>query len=391
MPTIWSGSAIANEPPRMNSLERPLAILKWIARAANRNRRSFISLAGNNLFYAAITLAFMLDPVGAQGAFILVGIIVVLPMSSDPLRAIPRVRMLIWPLENGERRLLRLISPWLNPMTWIVLALALVEARVVGNRRARRRRGRHGLHHIRARRAWRQIALAHVPRYPGPLNHLIRKNLREMLSTLDFWCGALIAVAALGWRAAGLLPHEAFFPLTAIAMVGISTCALTLFGLDGAAGMTRYRLMPLRGWQILLAKDIAYLTMAIIVAVPLSIPAAMGAALIALAIGHKTSVRIAASPIALAIPDRPVVRRRADADDPDDNGRRSRGLFQPAVPAALCRRVDFSAQPGGSAVKSTAPGAEASFGAQSLENSSAAKSSMRSTSRSGGHSCSVSG
>jgi hypothetical protein len=274
----------------MNSFERPLAILKWIARAANRNRRSFISLAGNNLTYTAITLAFMLDPVGAEAAFILVGIIVVLPMSSDPLRAIPRVRMLIWPLEAGERRLLRLVSPLLNPMTWGVLALALwkraswglvaLGAGVVATGFVASARAGSG-----AKSPWR-----HVPRYPSPLNHLIRNNLRQMLSTLDFWCGALIAVAALGWRVSGLLPHEAFFPLTAIAMVGISTCALTLFGLDGAAGMTRYRLMPLRGWQILLAKDIAYLTMAVIVALPLSIPSACGAALIALAIGHNASV-----------------------------------------------------------------------------------------------------
>jgi len=274
----------------MNSFQRPVAILKWIARAANRNRRSFISLAGNNLFYAAMTLAFMLDPVGAQAAFILVGIIVVLPMSSDPLRAIPRVRMLIWPLEANERRLLRLVSPLLNPMTWGVLALALwkraswgivsLGAGVVGTGFIASARAGSG-----AKSLWR-----YLPRYPSLLNHLIRNNLRQLLSTLDFWCGASIAVAALGWRAAGLLPQEAFFPLTVIAMVGISTCALTLFGLDGEAGMTRYRLMPLRGWQILLAKDIAYLTMALIVAAPLSIPAALGAALIALAIGHQASV-----------------------------------------------------------------------------------------------------
>lgn len=274
----------------MNSFQRPLAILKWIARAANRNRRSFISLAGNNLTYAALTLAFMLDPAGAAAAFILVGIIVVLPMSSDPLRAIPRVRMMVWPLEASERRLLRLVSPLLNPMTWGVLALALwkraswgivaLGAGVVATGFVASARAGSGAKSF-ARR---------VPRYPSILNHLIRNNLRQLLSTLDFWCGALIAVAALGWRISGLLPHEAFFPLTAIAMVGISTCALTLFGLDGAAGMTRYRLMPLRGWQILLAKDIAYLTVAIIIAAPLSIPAACGAALIALAIGHHASL-----------------------------------------------------------------------------------------------------
>ena len=29
-----------------------------------------------------------------------------------------------------------------------------------------------------------------VPEFPGPLNQLVRKNLREILSTLDFYCAA---------------------------------------------------------------------------------------------------------------------------------------------------------------------------------------------------------
>ena len=132
---------------------------------------------------------------------------------------------------------------------------------------------------------------------PGPEalfldeGHLIRKNLREMMSTLDFCCGALIAVATLAWCVAGMLPAAAFFPLTAVAMLTISTCALTLFGLDGAGGMTRYRLMPLRGWQVLLAKDAAYMTMALVLAMPLSIGGACAGALVALAFGHNASVR----------------------------------------------------------------------------------------------------
>lgn len=129
-----------------------------------------------------------------------------------------------------------------------------------------------------------------MPRFPAPLNQLIRKNLREMLSTLDFFCGALIAAAALLWRAMGLLPPPAFFPLTMIAMLAISTCALSLFGLDGVAGMTRYRLMPVRGWQVLLAKDAAYMAMALLLAAPLSLSGGFAAALVALAVGHRTSV-----------------------------------------------------------------------------------------------------
>jgi hypothetical protein len=274
----------------MTSLARPRAILKWLARAASRHRRSF-RFSGNNLNYTAIALAFMLDAPAAGVLLTVMGVVVLLPLSSDPLSAIPRNRMRIWPLEDGERRLLRIVSPWLNPMTWIVVALAmwrrvslgivLLATGVLATGFLTSMRVSGG-----GRSPWRRM-----PRFPGPLNHLIRNNLREMLSTLDLFCGALIAFAGLIWRAAGLLPSEALFPLTAITMLAISTCALTLFGLDGDAGLVRYRLMPVCGWQVLLAKDAAYLTLALVLALPLSPAGAMGAALIALTIGHRTSVR----------------------------------------------------------------------------------------------------
>ena len=274
----------------MTSLDRPRTILRWLALANKRGRSSLASLSGNNLNYTAMALLFMLDPAASVFLLLLMGLIVLLPLSADPLRAIPRVRLHLWPLSPGERRILRLASPWLSPMTWVVMALALwrrastglvalaVGIVAVGFLAPASVGGSSGL-------LWRWL-----PQFPRPLNQLIRKNLRQMLSTLDFCCGALLAVAALAWRAFGLLPPEAFFPFTMIATLAISTCALNLFGLDGSAGMTRYRLMPVRGWQLLLAKDAAYFMLALILSAPLSLPAGLAAALVALAVGHRTSV-----------------------------------------------------------------------------------------------------
>jgi hypothetical protein len=268
---------------------RVRAVLKWLARAAKRNRRTF-RFNGNNIFYTAIALMFMLDPAIAGILIVIMGVIVLLPMSSDPLRAIPPSRGSLWPLETNDRRLLRFLSPFLNPMTWLVLALAVwkrVSWGLVAFAGGTVLTG----FFLSAASPGRGTFWRSLPRFPSPLNQMIRKNLREMLSTLDFVTGALIAVAAVGWRAAGLLPKEAFFPLTFVAMLAISTCALSLFGLDGAAGLRRYSLLPVRGWQILLAKDIAYLTIALVVSLPLYIPGAIGAALIALAVGHRASIQ----------------------------------------------------------------------------------------------------
>ena len=272
----------------MTGTARVRAVLKWLGRAAKRNRKTF-SFRGNNIFYTAIALMFMRDPALAGILIGVMGVIVLMPMSSDPLRAIPPSRNGLWPLEPGERRLLRLLSPFLNPITWLVLGLAIWKRVswglvafaggivLTGFFLSARSPGRGNF--------WRWL-----PRFPSPLNQLIRKNLREMLSTLDFVTGALIAVAAVGWRAAGMLPKEAFYPFTFVAMLANSTCALSLFGLDGTAGLRRYSLLPVRGWQVLLAKNIAFLAIALLVALPLYIPGALAAALIALAVGNRASI-----------------------------------------------------------------------------------------------------
>jgi hypothetical protein len=132
---------------------------------------------------------------------------------------------------------------------------------------------------------WRRL-----PNFPGPLNHLIRKNLRETLSTLDFWCSAMVSALCLGFRAAGLLPPEARLPMTIVAMLAFSTYGQTLFGLDGDGGMTRYRLLPVPGWQILTAKDAPFLLVSVLVTLPLAPVAGLAAALSALAMGHHASV-----------------------------------------------------------------------------------------------------
>ncbi len=137
-----------------------------------------------------------------------------------------------------------------------------------------------------SRNSWRAI-----PQFPGPLNHLIRKNLREMLSTLDFYCALLLSLAAWAFRIGGKLPEEAMLPMTALVAIALSSYAQCLFGLDGWGGMERYRLMPLRGWQVLGAKDAAYLALAIPLALTLAPLAGASAALVALAVGHSATVK----------------------------------------------------------------------------------------------------
>ncbi|HVW83096.1 MAG TPA: hypothetical protein VHB50_00365, partial [Bryobacteraceae bacterium] len=78
-------------------------ILKSLAAVERRESKTFRSIASNNFF---LTTALVM---GQAGSFLfLVGALVVLfPLSADPLRKIPRERLALWPLPASERRWLR--------------------------------------------------------------------------------------------------------------------------------------------------------------------------------------------------------------------------------------------------------------------------------------------
>jgi hypothetical protein len=271
-------------------LARTAAILGALWTAVRRDAKTLGSFTGNNLFSVSVLFLALAD----RGVFlslnVLIGLVLFFPLSTDPLRKIPPQRLAMWPISSAERWLLRIASPWLNPMTWILAILVLRRSVTMGLWALIAGLFAIGfvvpsLPWVQRLGAWRRL-----PHFPGPLDQLIRKNLREMLSTLDFYCGLLLSVGALIFRAKGTLPPDAFFPLTMLVMLTLSSYAQSLFGLDGDGGLTRYRLLPLPGWQILAAKDAAFLLVTVVLCLPLAPMAGLAAALTALAVGHAASV-----------------------------------------------------------------------------------------------------
>jgi hypothetical protein len=106
-------------------MARPLAILRALALAYRRDWTAFQSLAGNNFFLITV---FLLRQAGAF-VYLIIGLVLLFPLSTDPLRKIPASRLALWPLERRERWLLRAVSPWINPLTWVIAALAVWTAR----------------------------------------------------------------------------------------------------------------------------------------------------------------------------------------------------------------------------------------------------------------------
>jgi len=267
-------------------MARVAAILKALARAFRRDWGSIASISGNVFFPVAI---YFLGPAGAF-AYLLVALIMLLPMSTDPLRKIPPSRLALWPLSRREHLVLRTASPWLNPLTWLVGGFAVWSLRHSGS---------WSLWALVAGMVVAGFIVSALPwnmseaiwRMIPSLPLLIRKNVREIVSTLDFYLALLLSLSALVYRmTGGVLPPEGRLAITLLVVLALATYAQCLFGLDGAAGKSRYRLLPLRGWQLLAAKDVAYLFVTAILSLPLAPWAGIAAALISLAAGHSLSI-----------------------------------------------------------------------------------------------------
>ncbi len=271
-------------------MARPVAILKALATAYRRDWTALQSLTGNNFFLMTL---FLLQKAGTF-IYLIMGLVVLFPLSTDPLRKIPPSRLALWPLTRREQWILRLAAPWINPLTWILAAGAVWTAgrtvsvgvwALIGGVFV----AAFALSHLPT--PGRAVTWRRVPGVPGPLDQLVRKNLREILSTLDFYCAAILSLSVLAWRLFGAqAPREAFMAMTVLTVGALSSYAQCLFGLDGEGGLSRYRLLPVRGWQLLLAKDVAFLLALLPLALPLAPLAALGGALVVLAVGHAPAV-----------------------------------------------------------------------------------------------------
>jgi hypothetical protein len=277
-----------------------LAILKALRRAVGRDLGTLASIKVNNIFLFVALLMYGalnsgLPPKSTYPFFVLLGFLLLFPLSSDPLGKIPPARLALWPLTTGQRLGLRLASLALSPVAWLGVVILLETARplmalafcaLAAGVQAAAALGRHA-----ARRDPHWNLLRYIPQFPGRLGGLVRKNIREILSLIDPYAALLLSAGGGLYRLFGAHPDpDAFAILGLLVALTMSTYAQSLFGLDFGSGMTRYHLLPLGGWEILLAKDIAFLAMLLALLLPLDPGPGMTFGLVALALGHHSSV-----------------------------------------------------------------------------------------------------
>jgi hypothetical protein len=251
---------------------------------------AFGSIKTNNLFVFTALLVYGaavsgVKPASSYPFLLFMGILLLFPLSSDPLARIPRSRSAVWPLDARQRLALRLGGGFFNPMLWLAmlllfktapsLLLAFLATTIA-------------VQYVASKDSGRGFRL----RTPVPGRMLLASNaLRQMLSILDTYAALLFSIGGCAYRLLSPRPAPAAFPiLSMLVALTLSSYAQCLFGLDSSSAITRGRLLPLRGWRILAAKDAAFLAVLFLLALPLSPGPGMTFGLTALAIGHFPSV-----------------------------------------------------------------------------------------------------
>jgi hypothetical protein len=268
------------------------AILRALAAATRRDPAGYSPIRTNNFFlFVALliwgNLVSGLAPVSAYPFLTLLAVLLFFPISSDPLERVPRVRMGLWPLTGRARVFLRVAAFALNPVLWATGALLAWQGRnvvlpaavVVGAAAVR----------ARVPRAAPRFAIGRiVPSLPGWGGLLVTNHLRAMLTILDTWLAVAIAAIGVSWRIAGNAADPAAWPMLSI-LVGIALSTQAQCGPDLDA--IRYRLLPAAAWQVLLARDAAYLAMQALLTVGLDPVAGLAFGMTALAAGRYAAIR----------------------------------------------------------------------------------------------------
>jgi hypothetical protein len=260
------------------------AVAGALVKAVRRDLAGFASLQTNNffLFVALLILGAVssgVEPASSYPFLFALGVLMLFPASGDPLEKIPRVRLGLWPLTGAVWFVLRLLSLLLTPIFWLLAIfsrwLALIFTPLI----------------LAARTFVGQASASRRPRIPGP--PLFVNNLRQLLTTLDAYLTLAIGAAGALYRL--LAPHpdpEAFPMLALLAALALSTAAQSLFAFDAGPGLTRYRLLPIPAWRIILAKDAAYLAILLVAIAPLSIVPGLSSGLASLALGRYPAMHV---------------------------------------------------------------------------------------------------
>jgi hypothetical protein len=110
--------------------------------------------------------------------------------------------------------------------------------------------------------------------FPGRLGPLVQKDLRSLRTVLDLWMGLLLVLMAAALSLSMSLSSTVRQAILVIICALNANVTLNCLGFDRPTGLTRYLILPLRGKDLLLAKNVA---MTALLAPQLALLSAIGA------------------------------------------------------------------------------------------------------------------
>lgn len=283
-------------------MARIAAVLGVVARSAWRNARSVGGFLGNN-FFAVIVLLMAEEPRDRPSStaifYFVIGLLYSIPLANDLTLRIPAERFALWPLTRLERAVVYAVNLALNPLLVVAVLFAALSRhpavrvglfasgifapllayalRFVGHRASRAS-------------GWSIIRL--IPRFPGRLGGLVQNHIREQMRMLDVLFAAALSIGGVAYRLFDP-HHDAMVSLVIghLIVIMMSTLGQAHLAFDADSENTRARLLPISGAAMLLARDMAWLSILVLLAVwYASLPVAV-AAVTALTVGHWPAAR----------------------------------------------------------------------------------------------------
>ena len=277
-------------------MARMVGLIRGMMQTQVRALRSLNSAFSNNFVVFALLL-FGLQPKGNFFLSALVGLLLFSQLCTGSVGQVPKERLLLLPMTFSDTLVLRMAGLLWSPPFWIATALLLLGGP--------RRQERALLVILIAISLNLVFALGHrmllrhpgsnpfrwIPAFPGSLGGLVRKNLRELFRTLDVYLALILSLLGTLYRLLDSNPAtDVGSGCSILIVLALSTPTQSLFAAEGRAGLERYRLMPIRGWELLLAKDLAFLGIVFILTLPLSPISGLAGGVGALMVGHFATV-----------------------------------------------------------------------------------------------------
>ena len=157
---------------------------------------------------------------------------------------------------------------------------------------------RKSLENARASSFEKRSRLARL-RVPGRLGGLVAKDIRYSWRLLDAYLGLLAAASGCLYLVIAPEPTlDIFLIFLTLLFTPLAPLAFNCFGLDTAAGLDRYALFPLSGRAIMLSKNLAFLSVAGLQAIPLILLAGWQLGALVMVLGLVTFMSLAGASLA---------------------------------------------------------------------------------------------